>query len=123
METKTKKHFFAPDSQILAMQPVRILDNSLTNYKYGDLDDVPALPSDSGATSKTLILKPLLSTDVQAHEGNVLRGYSVDIIPIYEKVAGNYIYVLDIVNGVLGFYRFVGDKIPPRKVYFFSSQK
>jgi hypothetical protein len=81
------------------------------------------LPSDSGATSKTLILKPLLSTDVQAHEGNVLRGYSVDIISIYEKVAGNYIYVLDIVNGVLGFYRFVGDRIPPRKVFILLPQQ
>ncbi len=81
------------------------------------------LPSDSGATSKTLVLKPLLSTDVQAHEGNVLRGYSVDIISIYEKVAGNYIYVLDIVNGVLGFYRFVGDRIPPRKVFILLPQQ
>lgn len=81
------------------------------------------LPSDSGATSKTLVLKPLLSTNVQAHEGNVLRGYSVDIIPVYEKVAGNYIYMLDIVNGVMGFYRFVGDRIPSRKVFILSTQK
>lgn len=74
------------------------------------------LSTDTG-TTKELFLTPLLSTEVVAREGNVLKGYSVQIIPIFEAVAGRYVYVLEVKNGVLGFYRFTGDAIPPGKVY------
>jgi hypothetical protein len=75
------------------------------------------LPSDSGATSKTLMLTPLLSTNVQAHDGNILQSNSINVVLSNEKVQERWVYVLDVVNGVLGFYRFNGNAIPPRKVY------
>ena len=78
------------------------------------------LPSDPEDATKDIVLKPLSSTDVQAHDGNILRGYSVSIILANEMVEGSHVYVVDVVNGELGFYRFVGDEIPPKK---FTSYK
>ena len=75
------------------------------------------LPSDPEDATKDIVLKPLSSTDVQAHDGNILRGYSVSIILANEMVEGSHVYVVDVVNGELGFYRFVGDETPPKKVY------
>lgn len=75
------------------------------------------LPSDPEDATKDIVLKPLSSTDVRAHDGNILRGSSVSIIPANEMVEGRHVYVVDVVNGELGFYRFVGDEIPPQKVY------
>ena len=42
METKTKKRYWAPASQTVTLQPVRILDNSTHDYNHGDLDESPS---------------------------------------------------------------------------------
>jgi len=39
MATKNKKRYWAPTSQVFTIQPVRILDNSLTDYTHGNLND------------------------------------------------------------------------------------
>jgi hypothetical protein len=75
------------------------------------------LPSDPKDATKDIVLKPLSSTDVRAHDGNILRGSYVSIIPANEMVEGRHVYVVDVYNGELGFYRFVGDEIPPQKVF------
>lgn len=45
METKIKKHYWEPASQVFSLQPVRILNNSLTDYNTGNLDE-SGLPFD-----------------------------------------------------------------------------
>lgn len=39
METKIRKCYESPASWSLALEPGRILDNSLPDYKYGNLDE------------------------------------------------------------------------------------
>ena len=39
MATKNKKRYWAPTSQVFTIQPVRILNNSLTDYPHGNLND------------------------------------------------------------------------------------
>ena len=80
------------------------------------------LSSDSGAESKTLILTPLSSTDVRAHDGNILQSCPIETITVDETVQGQYVYTLGVKDGVLGFYRFTGDVIPARKVYILKNQ-
>jgi hypothetical protein len=55
MKTKFRKCYESPASTALAIEPVRILDNSLTDYKYGGLDEtimsveeftLPIIPDD-----------------------------------------------------------------------------
>ena len=51
METNSKKHYWAPTSQALPLQPVKILNNSVTDYNTGNIDesalpfDLPTVPS------------------------------------------------------------------------------
>ena len=42
METNIKKRYWAPTSQTLTLQPVRILDNSTHDYNNGNLDESPS---------------------------------------------------------------------------------
>ena len=39
MATDHKKRYWAPTSQALPLQPVRILNNSLTDYNQGNIDE------------------------------------------------------------------------------------
>jgi hypothetical protein len=80
------------------------------------------LSSDSGAPSKTLILTPLSSTDVRAHDGNILQSCPIETITVDGTVQGQYVYTLGVNDGVLGFYRFTGEVIPARKVYILKNQ-
>lgn len=45
METNSKTHYWAPTSQVLPLQPVSILNNSVTDYNTGNLDE-SGLPFD-----------------------------------------------------------------------------
>ena len=58
-------------------------------------------------------LSVLTSTTVTAHAGNILRGTDTAIA----KPAGT-VYVLNISEGTLGFYKFTGSTIPAHKAYY-----
>ena len=51
MEAKTRQHYWAPTSQVFTIQPVKILNNSQTDYNHGSIDEMispflqPALES------------------------------------------------------------------------------
>ena len=48
METKIKKRYWAPASQTVTLQSVKILNNSTHDYNHGDLDESlygPGMPS------------------------------------------------------------------------------
>ena len=64
------------------------------------------------SSEPTVTLGVLNSTTVFAYVGNILRGSDTDIT----TPAGNE-YVLGIVGGTLGFYKFTGSTIPAGKAY------
>ena len=64
------------------------------------------------ASESSVTLGILNSTSVTPHIGNILRGSDTAIA----KPAGN-VYVLGIVGGTLGFYKFTGSTIPAGKAY------
>ncbi|MBQ9185301.1 MAG: hypothetical protein IJ151_05470 [Bacteroidales bacterium] len=64
-------------------------------------------------THSTDLLKPT------PEEGNILRGSERALnVSSLELSEGEHVYILSVVNGVLGFYRFSGDVIPANKVYY-----
>ena len=65
------------------------------------------------ADAVELTLTKLDSTEVTAHAGNILVGSDTEIA----KPAGN-VYVLGIVEGAVGFYKYSGSTIPAGKAYY-----
>jgi hypothetical protein len=53
MEAKTRQHYWAPTSQVFTIQPVRILNNSLTDYIHGNLNE--SVPSSEEPTLESLL--------------------------------------------------------------------
>ena len=40
MEANTRRHYWAPTSQVFTIQPVKILNNSQTDYIHGGIDEM-----------------------------------------------------------------------------------
>ena len=72
--------------------------------------------------SASIPLTQLVSTNVTAHAGSVLRGSDVNVEVTAGKVNGMTPYVLGISGTTLGFYKFNGSTIPAGKAFYLKSE-
>lgn len=97
------------------------VDDNVVFYRIGtDSDIIPnntavvIVAGSSAVSDGKITMTRLVSTDVTARDGNILRGYDVDTA----KPAGT-VYVLGKNDGgVLGFYPLTGGTIPAGKAYY-----
>ena len=89
-------------------------------------DDGSVIPHGTAAIivseSASIPLTQLVSTNVTAHAGSVLRGSDVNVEVTAGKVNGMTPYVLGISGTTLGFYKFNGSTIPAGKAFYLKSE-
>ena len=74
-------------------------------------------PEETG-TTKELPLSLTSDPNTTPHPDNILQGTDSPLSVINGKINGKTVYVLGIRDGKLNFYKFSGNEIPARKVYF-----
>ena len=74
------------------------------------------------ASEPDVTLRILKTTDVTAHDGNILKGSDTDVAVTEGKVDGKTPYVLNISGDVLGFYKYTGTTIPAGKAYYLVNE-
>jgi len=85
-------------------------------------DDGRIIPSDTAviivSDTQDITLSVLAYTNVTAYPGNILKGSDVE----FRRGTGKFVtYVLNIVNGVPGFYRYTGTNVMAGKAYYVNN--